>query len=91
MRRFCYPCRMVMLRLPDAQRELPALAAKALRGEEVLIVVGEKKLRLAPAAAEGSARPGETRPGRGAWKERVTIPDAFYEPWDAEDIGETGA
>jgi len=82
---------MVALPLSDAQRELPALAAKALRGEEVLIVVGEKRLRLAPTPMEGSAKPSATRPGRGAWKGRVTILDGFYDEWDAADIGEPGA
>jgi hypothetical protein len=91
MRRFGYFRWMVALPLLDAQRELPSLAATALRGEEVLIVVGEKRLRLAPTATEGGARPGATRPGHGAWKGRVTIPDEFYDSWDAEDIGEAAA
>ena len=80
-----------MLNLPDAQRELPTLVAKALRGEEVLIVVGEQRLRLAPAAVGSVLRSSGKRPGRGDWKGRVTIPDAFYKPWDAEDIGEAEA
>jgi hypothetical protein len=33
---------MITLQLPDAQRELPALADKALRGEQVFIVVAQK-------------------------------------------------
>jgi hypothetical protein len=82
---------MIMLQLPDAQRELPSLAAKALNGEEVLIAVGEKRLRLALTRTEGSASASGTRPGRGAWKGRVTIPDGFYDQWDAEDIGEARA
>lgn len=81
---------MILLPLPDAQRELPALAAKALRGEEVLIAVGAKTLRLAPTPDEAAAKPGGTRSGRSTWKGRVNIPDAFYAPWDAEDIGEAG-
>ena len=85
-----------MLNLPDAQRELPTLAAKTLRGEEVLIVVGEQRLRLAPAAVGSGLQSSGKRPRcgdwkGGDWKGRVTIPDAFYQPWDAEDIGETGA
>lgn len=81
---------MIMLQLQDAQRELPALAANAPRGEDVLIAVGDQKLRLAPAAPDSGTKPGGTRAGRGGWKGRVTIPDAFYDAWDAEDIGEAG-
>ena len=78
---------MIMLQLPDAQRELPALAAKALDGEEVVIVVDGQRLRLMPT---GEAQPpaGPTRPGRGAWKGRLVIPDAFHQNWDADEIGE---
>jgi hypothetical protein len=81
---------MILLPLPDAQRELPSLAAEALRGEEVLIAVGAKTLRLAPTPDAAPAKPGGTRSGRGAWKGRVTIPDALYAPWGAADIGEAG-
>jgi hypothetical protein len=79
---------MVILALPDAQRDLPTLAAKALEGEDVLITVGEKMLRLTRAAVPAGGSPARSRSGRGSWKGRVTIPDTFYAPWDAEDIGE---
>jgi hypothetical protein len=79
---------MITLQLPDAQRELPALADKALRGEQVFIVVGQKTLQLAPAAGESLATHRGPRPGRGTWKGRVTIPDAFYEPWTGEELGD---
>lgn len=78
---------MIILKLPEAQQELPSLAEKALHGEEVFIEVGERKLRLAPTAAAPASGRGSPRPGRGTWKGRVTIPDAFYEPWDAEEMG----
>jgi hypothetical protein len=81
---------MIMLQLQDGQRELPAVAAMALGGEDVLIAVGDQKLRLAPTAADSGAKPGGTRVGRGAWKGRVTIPAAFHHAWDTEDIGEAG-
>jgi hypothetical protein len=61
---------------------------KALRGEQVFIVVGRKMLQLAPAAAESPATHRASRPGPGVWKGRATIPDAFYEPWTGEDLGE---
>ena len=79
---------MILLELPDAQRDLPALADKALRGEQVFITVGQKTLQLAPAAEESVAARSGPRPGRGIWKGRVTIPDAFYEPWTGEELGE---
>lgn len=79
---------MIEVKITDAQRELPALAAKALEGEDVVITVGKKRLRLARAEANGDAAASGPRPGRGSWKGRVTIPDAFYEPWSPEEIGE---
>jgi hypothetical protein len=79
---------MLILPLPDAQRDLPTLAAKALEGEDVLITVGEKTLRLAEAETAGGTQGRGGRPGRGSWKGRVTIPEAFYAPWDAEESGE---
>jgi len=78
---------MIMLQLPDAQRALPALAAKALDGAEVVIVVDGQRLRLMP-TGEAPPPAGPKRPGRGAWKGRLVIPDAFYQKWDADEIGE---
>lgn len=83
-----YILSMAIFALPDAQRDLPTLAARALEGEDVLITVGEKTLRLARAAVPAGGTAARLRPGRGTWKGRITIPDAFYAPWDAEDIGE---
>ena len=79
---------MIEVQIKDAQRELHALAAKALEGEVVVIMVGKKKLRLTPAEANGTASASGPRPGRGAWKGRVTIPVSFYLPWSAEEMGE---
>jgi hypothetical protein len=79
---------MITVELRDAQRALPALADSALRGKAVYITVGPNKLRLAPADAEAPSETAGPRPGRGAWKGRVSIPDAFYESWTAEELGE---
>jgi hypothetical protein len=78
---------MIEVALKDAQKDLPALAEKALTGEEVFIRVGEQRLRLSPMAV---ARPngGSKRWGQGSWKGRLVIPDAFYEPYTDEEIGE---
>ena len=81
---------MITLQRPDAQRDLPALADKALRGAQVFIKVGQKTLQLSPAAGENLATHHGPRPGRGSWKGRVTIPAAFYEPWSGEELGEPG-
>jgi hypothetical protein len=79
---------MVTLELDQAQRDLAVLAEKALHGEEVFIAVGSQTLRL----SRTSEQPvGETRGGRGAWRGRVTVADAFYEPWTDEEMGETEA
>lgn len=67
---------------------MPALADSALRGEAVFITIGEHKLCLAPAGGSEAAQAGSPRPGRGAWKGRVVIRDAFYEDWTAEEMGE---
>jgi hypothetical protein len=79
---------MITRQLPDAQRELPALADKALCGEQVFIAVGQRTLQLTPAVGESVPAQRGARPGRGAWKGRVTILDAFYEPWTGEELGE---
>ena len=80
---------MITLQLREAQRQLPALADKALRGEEVYITVGQQRLRLAPTTSESNEQSASPRPGRGTWKGRVTIPDAFYEPWSTDEMGDS--
>lgn len=79
---------MVRVELQDAQRSLPRLVDRALRGEAVFIAVGEQTLQLTPTHAEVRAVASNARPGRGAWKGRVVIPDTFYEAWTAEEMGE---
>jgi len=82
---------MITLQLQDAQRELPVLADKALREEEVFITVGQDTLRLSPATDGRVASNDGPRLGRGAWKGRIDVPDAFYEPWTDEEMGESEA
>lgn len=78
---------MIEVALTDAQKELPALAEKALTGEDVFIRVGEKRLRLTPMAS-ARANGDDKRWGQGSWKGRIVIPEAFYEPYADEEIGE---
>ena len=59
--------------------------------QEVFIMVGQDKLRLSQAIDDRAASNESPRPGRGAWKGRINISDAFYEPWTDEEIGESEA
>jgi hypothetical protein len=79
---------MITLQLEQAREDLPSLAEKALLGEDVFIAVGGRTLRLAPVADTADAAPGPRR-GRGSWK--IDIPEAFYDPWTDEEMGEPGA
>jgi hypothetical protein len=71
-----------------AQQNLPALAERPLGGEEVFNAVGTQELRLVPADPGNLAAHSSPRPGRGALRGTLTIPDAFYEPWTEEEMGE---
>lgn len=79
---------MITLELQQAQRDLPTLAEKALGGEDVFIAVGSRTLRLVPSTSDSANDPPGPRPGRGALRGLLTIPDAFYEPWTEEEMGE---
>ncbi len=71
---------MITRELHQAQSDLPALAETAFGGEDVFISICARRLRLVPAGPEApdGASP---RPGRGALRGLLTIPDAFYETW----------
>ena len=79
---------MIELEIQQAQRDLPALAEKALGAEDVFVAVGTHRLRLVPTGSDHPNDPALPRPGRGALRGLLTIPDAFYEPWSDEDRGE---
>ncbi|PPQ26272.1 hypothetical protein CCS01_30410 [Rhodopila globiformis] len=87
-REICYLGNMITLALQQAQRDLPSLARKALDGEDVFIAVGTRTLRLVPSGSEKADDAAGPRPGRGALRDLLTIPDAFYEPWSDEEMGE---
>jgi hypothetical protein len=76
---------VIIFELDQTQSNLPALAEKALGGEDVFISVGARRLRLIPTGphdVNGNAGP---RPGRGALRALLTIPTAFYDPWTNEE------
>ncbi len=68
--------------------DLTALAEKAVGGEDVFVAIGARRLRLLPAGPETPNGDISLRPGRGALRGLLTIPDAFYEPWTDEAMGE---
>jgi len=78
---------MITLELPQAQAELPTLAEKALGGEDVFIAIGTRRLRLVPTQPDEAISETGPRPGYGALRGLLTIPDAFYEPWTDEEMG----
>ena len=84
----CYAAAMITLELHQAQSDLPALAEKALGGEDVFIAIGARRLRLVPASPEAPDGGAGPRPGRGALRGLLIIPDAFNEPWTDEEMGE---
>ncbi len=77
-----------MFELLQAQSNLPALAEKALGGEDVFITVGTRRLRLVPSSPHDTDENVGQRPGRGALRGLLTVPDAFYEPWTSDEMGE---
>jgi hypothetical protein len=82
---------MIAMDLDRAQRDLPVLAEKALHGEDVFIVVGAETLLLSRTSQHPNGETVGPRGGRGAWRGRVTVEDAFYEPWTDEEMGEAEA
>lgn len=81
---------MITFELDQAQRDLPAIADKVLHGEDVFIAVGSQTLRLSRASDALVTDTPRPRGGRGAWRGRVTVAEAFYEPWSDEEMGEAG-
>jgi hypothetical protein len=79
---------MVILDLKQVRQNLPALAERALGGEDVFIAVGTQKLRLGLADPGNPGARSSPRPGRGASRGTLTIPDGFHEPWTEGEMGE---
>ena len=84
---------MTTITLEQAQLDLPRLVERALGGEEVVIVVGGKRIKLVPSTParelaeakfdEETAR----RRGYGAFAGQFEVPDSFFEPLSDEECG----
>ena len=59
--------------------QLVFLVDKALGGEDFIIAVGARRLRLVPTESAGLDDKSIPRPGYGALRGLLTIPDAFYD------------
>ena len=80
---------MTTITLETAQNDLPALLARALAGEDIVIAMADKLVRLAPCPA-GPAGSGEPRPsyrGHGVLKGQLIIGPEFFEPLSDEECG----
>ncbi len=91
---------MTKVKIHEAKTNLSKLIAKVEAGEEVIICRGDKevaRLVAVKGAAHGvreehtpwgtpGAWDGKTPRKPGAWKGKITITDAFYDPWSAKDF-----
>ena len=79
---------MTTITLDQAQQDLPALVKRALAGEEIVIVVNDKLVRLAPQPPapefdEENAR----RRGYGSLEGQLVVGPEFFEPLSDEECG----
>lgn len=73
--------------LDKAKDDLPALIERALAGEEIVIEMADKRVRLAPEPT-GPAFDAETakRRGYGSMKGQFEVPDSFFDPLPEEEL-----
>lgn len=79
---------MTTITLETALQDLPAILKRALAGEDIVIEVDDRKIRLAqvpspPAFNEETAR----RRGYGALKGKLVVGPEFFEPLSDEECG----
>jgi antitoxin (DNA-binding transcriptional repressor) of toxin-antitoxin stability system len=78
---------MMKVTIHAAKTNLSKLIAQVEAGEEVTICRGEQEVvRLVRAQGAESGSEKRVRPGRGALKD-VELPDTFFEPWTARELG----
>lgn len=83
---------MTTITLEKAQAELPTIFKRVLEGEDIVIAVDDKKIRLTPElnsigfdAATASYR------GYGALRGKFQVGPEFFEPLSDEECGVAGA
>jgi antitoxin (DNA-binding transcriptional repressor) of toxin-antitoxin stability system len=72
--------------MEKAQKELPELIQRALKGEEIVITAGDQKtsVRLLPAGFDEAVA---VQRGYGAWAGQFEVTDRFFEPLTDEECG----
>lgn len=79
---------MTTITLEKAQHELPSIFQRVLAGEDIVIEVDDKKVRLTPepAANDFDAATANYR-GRGVLKGKLVVGPEFFEPLSDEECG----
>ena len=78
---------MTTITLEKAQADLPALLKRALEGEEIVVELDGKLVRLAPLAAEPRFDEERARQrGWGCLKGQFEVTDAFFEPLPEDEL-----
>ena len=80
---------MTTVAIEKAQRDLPDLIRRALKGEEI-VIAGEDKtsVRLLPVGFDEATA---LQRGYGSWAGQFKVEDRFFEPLSDEECGYDGA
>jgi antitoxin (DNA-binding transcriptional repressor) of toxin-antitoxin stability system len=80
---------MTTIAIEKAQRELPELIQRALKGEEIFIASdgGKTSVRLVPTGFDEAIA---IQRGYGAWAGQFEVTDRFFEPLTDEECGYEG-
>jgi len=79
---------MTTVALEKAQKDLPDLIRRALKGEEILIAgEGQTPVRLLPVAFDEATA---LQRGYGTWAGQFKVEDSFFEPLSDEECGYDG-
>jgi antitoxin (DNA-binding transcriptional repressor) of toxin-antitoxin stability system len=79
---------MATITLENAQQDLPLLLKRALAGEEIVIEVGDRLVRLTPRPAVSSFNEATARRrGYGSMKGHLVVGPEFFEPLSDEECG----
>ncbi|MGO9174465.1 MAG: type II toxin-antitoxin system Phd/YefM family antitoxin [Rhodomicrobium sp.] len=80
---------MTTVTIERAQKELPELIQRALKGEEIVITLAGQKasVRLLPAGFDEATA---LQRGYGAWAGQFEVTGRFFEPLSDEECGYNG-